>query len=593
MSVKTNQLLDIEEEAKLKVQKGTFKRLLQEILIDRHILILGAFLMLLSTVATIADPWLFGAAIDRVLVPRKLEWLGPAALIIISVVGVRVVSTIFQAYLFERLGQNVMQRLRRKIFTKFQILPVATFDKNPTGRLVTRVTSDVSALADMFSSGFVMIGGNLLVIFGTAFWLLVLDFRLGLVAIAVFPPLSVSMVYFSGRLQTAYRNSRSKLSAVTAFLAENILGMKVVFLFNRTVNRVARFEQVNESYSQAQIGTVKVFALLQPAITLFSGIAMALVVYFGAMRAAQGQVSVGVLVAFFTYTFAVFQPMRDLADKWNVFLAGMTSAERIFAILDWEHELEPERALVPLPAPTRFKGEIIFEDVTFAYEPGRPVLKNFSLTIQPGMKVGIVGHTGAGKTTIISLLLRFYEVTSGRILLDGKDLREWDKRELRAAIGIIQQDVFLFSGSVEENVTLWDEKRSVQLERVHELKQWVEGRRDLQLDERGSNLSAGERQLLAFSRAVSAVPSIWILDEATANIDSETELKLGQALERESQGQTTLMIAHRLATVSRCDLILVLNHGQCVEQGTHSSLISRGGLYERLYRLQSMESAIQ
>jgi ATP-binding cassette subfamily B protein len=440
---------------------------------------------------------------------------------------------------------------------------------------------------------------------GILVWLLALDFKLGLIAASVFPVLVAVSVYFSRLLRGAYRDSRTRLSALNAFLAENFNGMKVVNLFNRQKRHLERFDRVNQWYTDSLISTVRVYAVFQPAITVSSGISMALVIAFGGKLVQEGGLKVGVLVAFFSYVLTIFQPVREIADKWNIFLSGMISAERIFSILEWPVEIEDRGALaqseevLPLEG---LRGHIVFENVWFAYEaqPGKErwVLKDFTLEIKPGQRVGVVGHTGAGKTTLISLLMRFYEPQKGRILVDGKDLREYDKRRLRASIGIIQQDAFVFSGSIQDNITFWRDAESSGARAAREalssmgFERWWEGGGSVAIRERGSNLSMGEKQVLAFGRAVAARPSVWILDEATANMDSPTEQMLQSALERVSRGRTSILIAHRLSTVKAADLILVLHKGTLQECGRHDELLRLGGLYARLYRFQEAQDAV-
>jgi ATP-binding cassette subfamily B protein len=593
--------LDVEERESRRIDTGNLRRLAGHILRHRASLAGGLLMVVTGTAAALAEPRLFGFAIDDAIVPGNWPRLRELAIIYLGVICVRGVAAVFQGYLFELLGQRVTQDLRVALYTRLQRLPVAVFDKNPAGRLLTRVTNDVAALAEMFSAGFLSILSNALLVLGIIVWLFVLDFRLGLITAAVLPPLAAASVYFSGKLRIAYRDARSKLSALNAFLAENLLGMRVVHLFNREKLHLERFDRVNQWYADAQIGSVKVFALFQPAITVSSGIAMSLVIWYGGSGALHGSIKPGVLVAFFSYVLSLFQPLRELADKWNIFLSGMASAERIFSILDWEAEPDSERATLPAVPLEGVKGHIVFENVWFAYSGEHWVLRDFSLELKPGARVGIVGHTGAGKTTLISLLMRFYDPQRGRILLDGKDLRDYDKRRLRATIGIVQQDVFLFSGGFADNVDFFgsterDGARAAESARVRSAlvrlgaDRWLEGRESF--GERGGGLSMGQRQLLAFARALAHEPAVWILDEATANMDSETERRLQGALDAASSGRTRLLIAHRLATVRDADVIAVLRRGALVERGRHDELLALDGLYARLYRFQQATAGL-
>ncbi|MGZ3687232.1 MAG: ABC transporter ATP-binding protein [Bdellovibrionota bacterium] len=576
--------LDSEESEAKKIQPHNVRRLAGVIARHPGILVAGVAMILIGTAANLMEPRLYGYAIDEAIVPKNLDLLRTLAIIYLVTIALRVFSTIAQGYLFELLGQRVTQNLRLQLFSHLQRLPVATFDRNPAGRLLTRATNDIASLAEMFSSGIVSMVCNLLMVVGILIWLLVLDLQLGLIVSAVFPFLIVVSVYFSGRLKIAYREARSKLSALNAFLAENLMGMKVVNQFNRQKTQFERFERINQWYADAQFSSVRVFALFQPTITVMAGISISLVIWYGGRQAALGTLKLGVLAAYFTYVLSLFQPVREIADKWNIFLSGMASAERIFSILNWPVELEETALSVPAEPYTDFRGEIVFENLWFAYEAERWVLKDFSLRIPAGSRLGVVGHTGAGKTTLINLLMRFYEPQRGRVLIDGRDIRELDKRRLRATIGIVQQDVFLFSGTLLENVTFWDKRRKLRTA-------WPELNLDRPIQERGVNLSVGERQVVAYERVLAADPSIWILDEATANMDSSSEAKLQESLEAASRGRTGILIAHRLSTVKNADQIIVIHKGALLESGNHDQLLARDGLYARLYRFQRASEA--
>lgn len=565
------------------------RRVLSDLFEERGIFTLGAALILVGTLATLSEPRLFGYAIDHAILPKDLGLVKSLAILYLFVTGTRVLCLIGQSYLFENLAQRMMDRLRTRLFAHLQALPISTYDKTPVGRLITRITNDTSAMSEMFSAGFVTIFGNLLFIFGSIVWVMLLNWKLGLIAISVFPVLIYFATRFSRKLILAYRNSRMRISALNAFLAENILGMKIVHLFNRGKHHFDKFKEVNESYAEAQISAVRVYAYFQPLITWCSGLGVALVLAFGGKMALDGILTTGELVAFITYLLALFNPVREVVDRWTIFLSGMTSAERIYGLLDWPIEMEVPETEKSIERKDRVLGEIVFDQVWFAYEGENWVLRDFSLTIQPGQKIGVVGHTGAGKSTLISLLLRFYEPQKGRITIDGRDISTIPKRELRERVGLIQQDVFLFSGKIADNIHLWS-KNGVEISAEAKLAlSHLEFTHDLgkELDERGSNLSMGERQLLAFTRALEGRPDLWILDEATANVDSESEEKLGRALEEAARGKTLIMIAHRLATIRRADQILVLHKGALVEKGNHEELLRLNGYYSRLYRYQS------
>lgn len=570
-------------------------KVLRDLAGERVIFILGALLVICGTAATLYEPRLFGLAIDRAILPKDLPLLGRMTVLYFGLVVLRIAAMIGQQYVFEILTQRFMQKLRLRIFSLYQRLPIATYDRTPVGRLITRLTNDTSSMSEMFSGGFVTFFGNILFIFGSVVWILALNWRLALVALSVFPVLLYFSVIFSRRLIDAYRDSRMRISSLNAFLAENILGMKVVHIFNRIPLHFSRFREVNDSYANSQIAAIRVYAYFQPLITWCSGAGVALVLAYGGAMALENRITPGELVTFIAFLLALFQPVREVVDKWTVFLSGMTSAERIYSLLDWETELtEAEANQEPLRVESvpRLQGRIEFENVWFAYEGENWVLRDLCAVIEPGTRVGIVGHTGAGKTTLISLLLRFYEPTRGRILIDGRDIREYPKRELRDRIGVIQQDVFLFSGKISDNIELWqgDPAGSKATEGVLE-KMGFAKNLETELDERGSNLSMGEKQILAFARAIEKNPDLWILDEATANVDSDTETRFGRALDEETKGKTLVMIAHRLATIRKSDLILVLHKGQLVEKGNHLSLLRSDGYYSRLYRYQEAVEA--
>ncbi len=579
-----------------KLSGKVLTRLLADLFRERVTLVFGVVLVVVHTLAMLYEPRLFGKAIDRAILPKDMDFILMYAEAYFGLIVIRIITMISKQYLFEKLAQDMMQRLRLKLFMRYQALLVSTYDRTPVGRLITRITNDTSAMSEMFSAGFVTFFTNILFILGTFVWIFILNWKLALVSTSVFPVLVFFSIRFSKQLVEYYRKSRMELSALNAFLAENILGMRIVHLFNRVKRHLQRFDEVNERYSEHQISTVRVYAYFQPLVTWCSGLGVALALAYGGRMALDGILTTGELVAFTTYLLALFQPVREVVDRWTIFLGGMTSAERIYSILDWEIEMPMEEAHRPLSEkPRTFRGEIRFENVWFAYNGENWVLKDFTLEIKPGQKIGIVGHTGAGKSTLIGLLLRFYDPQKGRILMDGIDIREIPKRELRSRIGLIQQDVFIFSGCVEDNLTLWKKAGSIRTETKsaletlrfpYELKK--------ELDERGANLSMGEKQILAFARALESNPDVWILDEATSNVDSETEERLGSALEAATSGKTLLMIAHRLATIRRSDRILVLHKGELAEAGTHEELLAKGGYYARLYRYQAaLEKAEQ
>lgn len=580
---------DLEEQGGKFKSSQTFVRLMALILRHQGPMLLGILMILLGTSATLLEPRIFGYAIDEGILPRNSSRLRTIGILFFSVTCLRILSVMAQGYLFELLGQRVTHDLRMMLFSHLQRLSVPVFDKNPAGRLLTRVTNDIAGINEMFSAGFLSMVCNGLLVIGILTWLLLLDVKLGLIASSVFPLMVLISAYFSKKLKVAYRDARNKLSALNSFLAENLSGMKIIHLFNRQELHLGRFDRLNQRYADAQVGSIRVFALFQPTITVSAGISLALVIWFGGVEATQEKIKIGVLVAYFSYVLSLFQPVREIADKWNLFLSGMASAERIFSILDWETEYRPEQVNHPGEVIEKLQGHIVFENVWFAYEGENWILKDFSFEILPGQKIGVVGHTGAGKTTLMSLLMRLYEPQKGRVLLDGKELKTYDKRALRSSIGLIQQEVFLFSGTFEENITFWKKTPPGKIDQIL-AQMGFQKKENTLLQERGSNFSVGERQVIAFARAMIQDPQIWMLDEATANMDSETEGMIQRSLCQVSRNKTSLLIAHRLDTVKDADRILVLHKGNLAEQGTHEELLAKQGLYAKLFQYQSVSS---
>ena len=607
--------LDLEETSNSTFQKHTFRSLLKIVFRHKGPLGVGIFMVFLGTFAVLMEPRIFGYAIDEAIIPKRIDRLHEVAFVFFMLTGIRVFAAVTQGYFFELLGQRVTQDLRVMLFSRLQSMPVSVYDKNPGGRLLTRVTNDVAALNEMFSAGFLSMLCNVLLVVGILTWLMVLDLRLGLIISSVFPVLVLVSAYFSKRLKIAYRDSRSRLSTLNSFLAENLNGIRIVHLFNRQKLHLERFARLNQRYAEAQGGSIRVFALFQPTITIAAGISIGLAIWYGGLATLDGGLKLGVLVTYFSLAMSLFQPVREIADKWNTFLSGMASAERIFSILEWEPEFANSAVAQPVTPLVGVQGHIVFENVWFAYEPGpkgrgfprfdeaesqgtghaehsvKWILRDFSLDIPPGQRLGIVGHTGAGKTTLISLLLRFYDPQRGRILLDGRDIQSYDRRSLRASIGIVQQDVFLFSGSFQDNITFW---RPGAMDAVKRFFAQIgfQPKLDKILQERGSNVSMGEKQVIAFARAMATDPKIWILDEATANMDSETEALIQRALNEATVSRTSILIAHRLATVRSADRIIVLHKGSLIESGNHEALLSVNGLYARLYRYQIADSSV-
>ena len=581
-------------------------------------------LLMLEGLLQLAGPMLTQYVIDVAIPARdaRLGWQagGWMTLSLVLAFGCAYGETIFTAL----LGQRVMQQLRVDIFTHLQRLPVKFFDRNPVGRLVTRVTSDVESLNDLFTSGVVAGLGDLFTLVAIGALMLATDWRLALWSFAVIPLIYLTSHVFQRKVRTSYRDIRTKLARINAYLQERLTGMRLVQLFGMQGPERGRFAQLNREHLDAHLKSITYYALYFPAIEILSSVALAILIVAGARRVEVGSLTVGTVAAFLQLLRRFYQPLQDLSDKFNILQQAMASSERVFRLIDEpvphatadigygisdmgttekpspiSHIPHPLRGYAPISAVVRF------EDVWFAYDrphaadgaelPAEPewVLRGVSFEARPGRTLALVGHTGAGKTTIVSLLLRFYDPQRGRITVNGVDVRAMSVEELRALIGYVQQDIFLFAGDILTNIRL---SAPLSDEHVMHAARQVGADRLIQrlpsgyqhiLGERGATISVGERQLLSFARAIAADPAVLVLDEATSAIDSQIEAEIQRALKVLMAGRTTIAIAHRLSTIVDADEILLLHHGEVRERGTHRELMVLGGLYERLYRLQA------
>lgn len=561
-------------------------------------LVVGALTVLMvEGVLQLAPPLLTRHVIDVAIPAGDAAGIRQAALLLVGALLLQVSCGYLETLLTGILGQRVMHDLRRELFARLQRLPIPFFDKHPVGRLVTRVTSDVESLNELFASGVVAGIGDLFTLAAITVMMVLVDWRLALAAYLVVPALLWVSKVFRVRVREAYRDIRKHLAAINAFLQERVTGMRVVQLFGRERDEVARFAALDQAHLTAHLKSITVYALYFPAIEILTTVALAALIVSAAPRVEDGLLTVGTVAAFLQLARRFYQPLQDLSDKYNTLQQAMASSERIFRLLDTPVAPGTEdvaRSTTPL---TRVGGvTVTFEEVWFSYEdtpaPTTWVLKGVSFTVRPGETLALVGHTGAGKSTIVSLLLRFYDPQRGRILLDGRDLREIPVQELRRLVGYVQQDIFLFAGDIAANIRLGnpvgdDAVRAaaarVGADRV--IERLPDGYAH-RLGERGASLSVGERQLLSFARAIAADPALLLLDEATSAVDSEIEAAIQRGVATLMQGRTTIAIAHRLSTIIGASEIVVLHHGEVRERGTHRALLEADGLYARLYRLQ-------
>jgi len=556
----------------------------------RRILIGSVLLLIAVSLAELAFPLLMKTGIDRYIRNHEVRGLAGLSGIYLALLIVVFVLRYLQTVLTQGLGQKIMYDLRARLFGHVQTLSAPYFERNPVGRVMTRLTGDVEVLNELFTSGFVSIFGDVVILIGIVTMMLVLDWRLALASFLVLPPLIWATLGFRSRVREAYTTIRIKVAAMNAFLQEHLTGISLVQLFRREGASSRQFDRLNSDHRDAFLRSVQAYAVYFPVVEFLESAAVALILGYGGTRVLSKTLTLGALVAFIQYSERFFRPIRDLSERFNVLQGAMASSERIFELLDTPVE-------VPLPAvpavPDRLQGEIVLDHVSFAYKEDEPVLHDVSFRVAPGEAVAIVGHTGAGKTTIASLLVRFYDVRAGAIRVDGVDIRGWDLAALRRRIAVVPQDVFLFSGSAIRNIGLRDPQTTPA--RVEQAITAVEARDFLErlpqgleteLRERGNLLSVGQKQLLSFARALAHDPAILILDEATSSVDSQTEIRIREALRVLIRGRTSLVIAHRLSTIRHVDRIIVLHKGRLVDQGTHEELLARGGIYAKLYQLE-------
>ncbi|MEM8532969.1 MAG: ABC transporter ATP-binding protein [Chloroflexota bacterium] len=552
-------------------------------------------LLVIGALAEVAPPYLISVAIDGPIADGDVAGVWPIFVLYLVSLLVAFGCRYGQTYIMQTVGQQVMVDIRVRLFSHIQRMSLAFFDKNPVGRLITRLTNDVTALNDFLTLGLVALLGDGSRMIFIIIAMLVINWRLALISFIVLPFVVLATIFFQRAVRAAFRLVRQRLARINAFLNEQITGIQVTQLFNREEQSRFRFEQLSLEYRVAQFRSLIAFAIFFPTIGFLSIIAIALLLNLGGQVVLSGIATIGLLVAFIQYTDLVFQPIRQLADSYNLLQSAMASSERIFRVIDTEATVNDQAEPRALPQPVR--GDIEFKNVVFGYHPDEPVLRGVSFFIPAGQAVAVVGATGAGKTSLIGLLARFYDIQEGSITLDGVDIRDVRQAELRRHVSAVPQDPVCFSGTIASNIRLHDE--TISDEQVHRAAEianaasFIERLPDgyaSEVRERGANLSVGQRQLLAFARAIAFNPEVLlILDEATSSVDTETESLIQTALERLLHGRTSIVIAHRLSTIRHVDRIIVLHKGELVEDGTHEELLAKRGYYYRLYALQFAE----
>lgn len=541
-------------------------------------------------------PYLTKVAVDDYIANSDYNGLLIISLLLIGVLLFQSFIQYFLTYFTQLMGQKIIYDLRVQIFSHIQKLALRFFDKTPIGRLVTRTTNDVEALNELFSSGIVMVFSDIFIILWILIFMFFMSWDLSLVTLSVLPILIYATFLFRRKVREAYRDVRFHLARLNSYMQEHVTGMSIVQIFTKEKDELKNFSGINADHKKANIASIFYYAVFFPVVEILSSLAIALIIWYGGGQVIQDAMTIGVLFAFIQYTEMFFRPIRDLSEKYNIMQTAMASSERIFKLLD-------NKTLIMNPDHPKelkkIKGEIEFRNVWFAYNPEEYVLKNVSLKINPGESVALVGHTGAGKTSIINILTRFYDIQKGQILVDGIDITEIDKRDLRKFISIVLQDVVLFSGTIKSNISLnspgiTDEK-IIEAARIVGADKFIEklpNKYDEEVKEKGATLSVGQKQLISFARALAYNPQVLILDEATSSIDTESEILIQQAIEKLLVGRTSIIVAHRLSTIQKADKIVVLHKGEIREIGTHQDLLAKQGIYYKLYQLQYKDQEV-
>jgi ATP-binding cassette subfamily B protein len=544
-----------------------------------------------NSVLQLAPPYLTKVVIDDYIPAGDLSGLAQLAVVYLAVLAGSFALEFSQTWLMQLTGQRIMYDLRMQLYSHLQRLDLRFYDRNPVGRLMTRVTSDVDVLNELFTSGVVAVFGDLFTLAGIMIVMLGMDWQLALTSFIVLPLIAIVTQWFRRNVRESYRTVRAWIARINAYLQENLTGMATVQLFRREGRNADRFDEINAAHRDANIESIFYYAVFYPAIELVGALAASIIIWAGGLAVLDGTLTLGVLVAFLQYSARFYRPISDMSEKFNILQSAMASSERIFTLLDTPVAVrDPETPVTPKAPLT---GHIVFDHVWFAYQGEDWVLRDVSFEVKPGQRLGLVGATGSGKTTIINLLLRFYDVQRGRIFIDGIDIRQLDLATLRGLFGLVLQDVHLFSGTLAGNIRLGEAvldaqavRQAAEAVRAAEFIEALPGGYDAPVAERGATLSTGQKQLLSFARALAFDRKVLILDEATSSIDTDTEIVIRRALEVLMRGRTTIAIAHRLSTIQDMDAILVLHKGVIRESGTHQALLAERGIYYKLYQLQ-------
>jgi len=569
------------------------RRLLTYLKPYRRYVVLGVSLSIIVSGMEAIRPWFTKYAVDVNIAQRDPKGLLITVTAFLGVMVVRGFVQYASAYLTQWIGQRTIFDLRMQVFSHLQRFGVQFYDRNPIGRLITRVTNDIEVLNEMFSSGIVMVFSDVFTIIGILYFMFTMSWELALISLSVLPLLFYGTFLFRKKARGAYREVRIQLARINTFMQEHITGIMVDQIFNRERKSFQKFSDINAAHRDANIKSIFYYALFYPGVDLIGALAIGLIVWYAGVGALGGSITIGTIMAFLQFNEMFWRPIRDLSEKYNIMQTAMASSERVFKLLDDKTLIsEPESPVHLTTGPI----SVEFRNVWFAYQGEEWILKNVSFRINPGETVAFVGHTGAGKTTIISLLCRFYEFQRGEILVNGVDIRSIAKDELRRCTAVVLQDVFLFSGDINYNINLGNEDISQEriraAARVVGINSFIESLPagySEEVKERGATLSVGQKQLISFARALAHHPSLLILDEATSSVDTEAEILIQQAIRKLLRGRTSIVIAHRLSTIQRAHAIIVMHKGEIREMGTHQELLALGGVYYKLYRLQYQE----